>query len=110
MLYLMNSTVMPVEGVYVCKKLKEDEVAKVFVKEAEKGWKSYVGYPQTAMYMAEKLGVDIEVNREQITELKDGDTMLVCKLKYRVSDPATKGEEVDTNMFEWYLVKFGEVK
>lgn len=70
-----------------------------------KEFKSYIGYPQTAEYMSKVLGVNVEVNREEM-QLKDGDMMLVCKLKYRVKDPTTKGQEVSEDDFEWYLVSY----
>jgi hypothetical protein len=32
--------------------------------------------------------------------------MLVCKLKYRVSNPADKGAEVPEDAFEWWVVEY----
>jgi hypothetical protein len=36
--------------------------------------------------------------------LADGDEILVCKLRYRLKNPADKGKEVSKDDFEWWHV------
>jgi hypothetical protein len=38
------------------------------------------------------------------TVLADGDEILVCKLRYRLKNPADKGKEVSKDDFEWWHV------
>ena len=69
---------------------------------------SYVGYPETASYMAKILGVGVPVNREQAV-LEDGDVVLVCKLAHRVQDPTTKGK-FTPDQYEWWVVYYNTHK
>jgi len=53
---------------------------------------SYVGYPQTAQYLESLCpGLHVALNRAKCTMVA-GDEALVCKLAYRVENPATKGQ------------------
>jgi len=52
---------------------------------------SYVGYAETAQHIEKISGVPIPVNRAS-TQLPDQALIAVCKLKYRVADPSTKGK------------------
>jgi hypothetical protein len=54
---------------------------------------SYVGYQQTADMISRLAGVPIPVSREQ-TDLQDGDILLIARLRYRMQNPATKGDLV----------------
>ena len=72
MVVLMNSTVMPCEGFYWTKKITEEEAKDIMLDYFTQPIESYVGYPETASYMAEVLGVGVPVNREQAV-LEDGD-------------------------------------
>lgn len=95
MVKLMNSAVMPQEGSYVLDRITEAE----FVRElAQAGpvFESYVGYEQTAQHIEQicrEKGhyVRVDVSRAQ-TKVQHGDCMLICKLRYRVADPSTKGQ------------------
>ena len=100
---LMNSTMCPAEGTYVVEKITP-EIAKQLVQKADKV-ESYIGYPQTAEYMSRVLGIAVPVNRGE-TVLHNGDTVIVCKLKYRVANPATKGEGVNEEDFEWWKMTY----
>jgi len=55
-------------------------------------WESYIGYPQTAEYLTRLAGRPIPLNRAKVENLRPGDEALVCRLRYRVADPATKGQ------------------
>lgn len=105
MLKLMNSAMMPVPGNYIARRITPDEAKKIFFEHASSGWQSYVGYAQTAQVMSSVLGVDIPVNRGE-TLFENGDIAIVCKLAYRVSDPANKGAEVPEDAFEWWYIEY----
>lgn len=108
MLKLMNSAMMPVPGVYVAKKITPEQAREV-IKKHNAVFESYVGYPDTARYMSQILGVDVPVNRAETT-LADGDEILVCRLKYRVKDPAIKGAFVPAeDDFEWWHIVFHSI-
>ena len=101
---LLNSNIMVAEGTYVTMKASIEEVKRT-VNAADEVI-SYIGYPDTAKFMSELLGIDVPVNRG-IAELKDGDIMVVCKLKYRVQNPADKGKFVPKpDDIEWWITKY----
>jgi len=99
--HLLNSAMCPQEGTYRVSKITPEQ-ARQIVQKAEVV-KSYIGYPQTAEYMSSVLGIQVEVNRGE-TRFEDGDIAVVCKLKYRVANPADKGSTVDPDAFEWYVM------
>lgn len=106
MIKLMNSAVMPQEGIYLSKKVNEEFVKMYFQKHKDEGWESYVGYPQNIPYMSKVLGVDIPINRGE-TKLEHGDVMIVCKLRYRIQDPTQKvNTEPKDEDFEWYIITY----
>ena len=86
MILLLNSAVMPTEGVYTLKRISEDTFVKV-VREASAtdNLQSYIGYPETAKVIEQLTGVEIEVSREQAM-LALGDIMLIVKLRHRIQD------------------------
>lgn len=107
---LMNSAMMPNEGLYVLKKITEEEffsiVSDAF---AEGKLESYIGYDQNVAYINDGLKSRgyagfIKFNRAN-TELENGDAMLIQKLKYRVGDPKTKGAEVAPE-FEYFIANY----
>ena len=106
-LILMNSAVITKSGTYVAIEITPDEARDIVRKSQELGREiiSYVGYEQTAEYMSKTLGIDVPLNRGQV-DLQKGDIMLVCKLKYRVANPATKGAPVSEDDFEWMKVVY----
>ena len=90
MILLINSAVMPNEGVYTLKRISADTF-KNNLQEASTtdDFKSYIGYPETAGLIEQITGVAVDVSREQAT-LTPGDTMLIVKLRQRVANPADK--------------------
>ncbi len=106
-LILMNSAVITKSGTYVAREITPDEARDIVRKSQELGREiiSYVGYEQTAEYMSKTLGIDVPLNRGQV-DLQKVDIMLVCKLKYRVANPATKGAPVSEDDFEWMEVMY----
>ena len=87
---LMNAAVMPCEGKYQLIAIDADSFGKHVCYAHECGkLVSYVGYANTAALISRLSCVTIPVTR-QSTELNDGDTMLICRLKYRADDPTQK--------------------
>lgn len=90
MILLLNSAVMPDEGVYTLQRISEATFQKVLQEaSATDNFQSYIGYLETAQLIEQITGIVIEVSREQAT-LTPGDTMLIVKLRHRVADPADK--------------------
>ena len=103
MVLLLNSAVMPDEGVYTLKQITET----TFTKElrdaaASDNFRSYIGYPETAQLIEQITGIAIEVSREQAT-LTPGDTMLIVKLRQRMANLANKeGLQLSVEDFEFF--------
>ena len=90
MILLLNSAVMPDEGVYTLKQISADTFKKMLRDAAETdNFKSYIGYPQTAQLIEQITDIAVEVSREQAS-LTPGDIMLIVKLRQRVANPADK--------------------
>ncbi len=90
MILLLNSAVMPNEGVYTLKQISEATFQKLLQEAAATdNFKSYIGYPQTAQLIEQITGIAVEVSREQAS-LTPGDIMLIVKLRHRVANPADK--------------------
>lgn len=105
MIVLMNSAMMPVPGTYRARKATVEEVRELLQKH-NFTFRSYVGYPDTAAYMTRTLGVEVPVCRDQTT-LEAGDIMVVCKLKYRLQNPSSKGTFVPSEEdYEWWIVEY----
>ena len=103
-IHLMNSAMMPTEGIYHCKRIDKN----IFVNMInDNDTKSSIGYQSTidAMY---NMGVkkNIQLSRE-LTTLLDGDIALVIKLKYRVGNPNDKKHlEPSEDDFEFFEINY----
>ncbi len=90
MILLLNSAVMPTEGVYTLKQISKSKFRAILQEAAATGaFRSYIGYPETARLIEQLTGIEIEVSREQAV-LAIGDVMLIVKLRHRVADASTK--------------------
>lgn len=90
MILLLNSAVMPNEGVYTLRRISADTFKVVLQQAVEtNNFRSYIGYAETAKLIERISGVTVEVSREQAT-LTPGDTMLIVKLRQRVANPTDK--------------------
>lgn len=103
MILLLNSAVMPNEGVYTLKLISEETFTKELQKSAASdNFKSFIGYPETAQLIEQITSIAVEVSREQAT-LTPGDIMLIVKLRQRVANPADKDTlQLTTDDFEFY--------
>ena len=104
---LLNSAMMPDEGLYILRRVSREFFAELVADAHRRGdLKSYIGYPETAQHVQSISGVPIQVNRAA-TQLPDQALIAVCKLKYRVSDPAMKGQlQPNEDDYEYYVATY----
>ena len=103
---LLNSAIMPVPGDYSLREITSSDFADaVRTTEATGNLVSYIGYEQTAQFITALTGVAIPISREACA-LEDGDTLLICRLRYRVANPATKGVPVSEDDFEFFVSSY----
>jgi hypothetical protein len=104
---LLNSAMMPDEGLYILQRVSREFFAELVADANRRGeLQSYVGYAETAQHIEKISGVPIPVNRAA-TQLPDQALLAVCKLKYRVSDPAMKGQlQPNEDDYEYYLATY----
>ena len=104
---LLNSAMMPAEGIYLLRRISRDEFARLVADAHRRGdLRSYIGYPETAQHIERVSGVPIAVNRAP-TQLADRTTILICKLAYRVQDPADKGKlKPSDDDYEYYAATY----
>ena len=110
MIHLMNSAMMPEEGVYYCKKVSSEKIRDLFLircGQKREPYKSYIGYPNSAAVLSELLGVEIPLSRER-TVLEDGETAFAMRLRYRVA-PASKamnkhGEKLED--YDFFVIRY----
>jgi hypothetical protein len=104
---LLNSAMMPAPGTYRLRELTRDEwVETIRIAAQEESIQSYVGYPDTAKHVQEITGLPIEVNRAEVT-LDKSATLFIVKLKYRVTDPAQKGQFAPSDAdYVYYVAQY----
>lgn len=107
---LVNAAMMPTPGLrYAPAVITQDEfVRRLQIAHADGRLDSYIGYPATAEHIERISGVPIPINRVQAI-VEAGDTLLVCKLTYRVADPAGKRDprvqaEIRPEDYEYWIV------
>lgn len=101
---LLNAAVMPTPGLTYRPEVVE---TKEFVHQTQRFYRlgtlvSFIGYPQTADFIARLCSVPVPVSRESCTVLPT-DTILICRLRYRLDNPATKGAPVHVSDFEFII-------
>ncbi|MEM2144440.1 MAG: DUF1874 domain-containing protein [Candidatus Jordarchaeaceae archaeon] len=104
---LMNSSMMPHEGIYVTKKITKDRFCEELKKAYTNGiLDSYIGYPNNVKLIKEWTGINVPLSRDT-TILEDGDVMIVMKLKGRLPDPNMKGSTTFAEEdFEFFYVQY----
>jgi len=95
--YLLNSAVLGEPGLYRYDRVSTDEARSWLLRS---GWQSRIGYPENARVISLLAGVRCPLSRDRVT-MAPGDEALVMRLRYRVTDPATKGVAVDLALDEW---------
>jgi len=104
---LLNSAMMPAEGIYILKRISRDDFGRLVADAYQRGdLHSYVGYPETAQHIERVSGVPIQVNRAP-TRLPEQALILICKLAYRVADPGMKGKlQPADDDYEYYVATY----
>ena len=104
---LLNSAMMPDEGVYILRRVSREFFAELVADANRRGeLQSYVGYAETAQHIEKISGVPIPVNRAS-TQLPEQAVIAICKLKYRVSDPGTKGKiQPGDEDYEYFIASY----
>lgn len=105
---LMNSAMMPREGKYKLRLISRVEFFR-FIRAANNmtTLENYIGYPQNLELIAKNTGVHLAPSREQTT-VRNGDILLIMRLKYRVTSPKAKGAPVDVDDFEYFEATYSE--
>ena len=103
MILLLNSAVMPTEGVYTLKRISKSKFQGLLQEAAATdNFQSYIGYPETAGLIEQLTGIEVEVSRESAT-LGPGDIILIVKLRQRVIDPVDKDiPQLSIDDFEFF--------
>jgi hypothetical protein len=104
-MYLMNSPVMPNEGVYIYTVLSKEKFIERFNENKEYyEIVSAIGHEATARYLSKILNYPVEVNRISV-EFKDDDMALIVKIKTRLPEGKILSEEDMENI----EVEFGSI-
>ena len=107
MIHLLNSAMMPKpNGKYHSFEISKTEFSRrVQEADADGELKSYVGYRSTAEMLTQLTGVFIRENRME-TEIEPGDTLLICRLKYRLADRPGRDVQPPIDDYEFRIVYF----
>ena len=96
---LLNAAVMPREGIYHLRQITPAEFARLVDQQKPV---SYIGYHNAAVVLSRLCNCQIAINRES-TPMEDGDYLLIARLKYRVGNPAAKGQvEATVHDYEFF--------
>lgn len=101
---LLNAAIMPTLGLtYRPELVNQFE----FIREVQRFHAlgtlfSFIGYPQTAEFLSQLCNVPVPVSRQPCVVRAD-DTLLICRLRYRVENPSTKGAPVSVSDFEFII-------
>jgi hypothetical protein len=108
-LYLLNTTVVPCgsDGIWDVKTLPLASAKSLLARRNPATvYTSAVGHESTACIMAELLGVQVPVNRIQVTPVL-GDKLLCFKLKQRAPEGVVLSvEEIEQLGHEWVLMTY----
>ena len=93
-LYLVNSLIVPFKGeegtpaVFTAARISRETFAEVYREAKNNGWEivSAIGHKETAEFLGEIFGEEVEVARREIY-LEEGDYSLVVKVEVRAEDP-----------------------
>jgi hypothetical protein len=108
-LYLLNTTVVPCgsDGIWDVKTLPLASAKGLLARSSPATvYTSAVGHESTACIMAELLGVQVPLNRIQVTPVP-GDRLLCFKLKQRAPEGVVLSvEEIEELGYEWVLMTY----
>lgn len=107
MVHLLNTAMMPAaNGIYQSKEISQSEFVQRVQHAHEKDkLKSYIGYESTAEMITAATGVFIRENRAE-TEIEAGDTLLICRLKYRLVNRPGRDVKPPIEAYEFRVVRY----
>lgn len=106
--HLLNAAVMPNVGVYHLEQITLDEFASGVIVAYEAGsLKHYIGYKNTLKLVHDWVGFDLGGTNVDQTEMADGETFLILRLRRRVSGSEkvrtrTEHAELKIEDFDFY--------
>ncbi|MCS7215989.1 MAG: YddF family protein [Candidatus Micrarchaeota archaeon] len=108
---LLNSAMMPNEGIYVLKRITKEQFCKELIEAYQQNrLESYIGYQDNIDLIAKWTGVIIPFSRETAST-EDGDVLLIMKLKKRMGDPSMKGKLMFSDEdFEFFKAEYKTLK
>ena len=102
---LMNSAMMPVDGLYRRSKIGRSEfVSRIREAHQKNVLNSYIGHMDVAMHIHKITGVSVPVNRVN-SKISTLDHVLVCTLVKRTQDPAVEERYTDKD-YQYASVNF----
>jgi len=110
--YLMNSAMMPAEGIYTLKRITIGDFEYLLIRAYMSGQlENHIGYEQNLKLIADWCDIRLSPDRTEVHGLQDGDRLLIMKLKYRVSDTALKTDKkfqnsVSADDFDFFLSEY----
>jgi hypothetical protein len=104
MLFLFNTTIMTGEGVYVTKKITEEQAKTLFIKTPRNQVISAIGHQSTADAFSLILSDVVEVNRIP-AKMQEGDSAIALKVLGRVPEGVILTfDELNSIGFELYRI------
>lgn len=107
MLILMNSAMMPHEGIYIMKKNQAKEFFDKIKETPIEQIISFIGWPENLRLIYDQTGIQIQISREN-TVLSEQDQIYVMKLKYRPENKAVKFTRISD--FDFFRVQYQRIK
>lgn len=101
---LMNAANMPQAGEYKIEEISKIDFFNKLASAQNQGCLiSYIGYKSTVDFIYSRSGIRVSMSRDK-TVLKNGDTLLIIKLKYRVN-PEKKRRNIrySADDYEYFL-------
>lgn len=112
MKHLMNSAIMPADGIYRKRRVSKEVFKAAFLCDV-RCFVSSIGYPETAKVLERLLCIPVPVSRDE-TKLIGRCTLYVARVPYRVANPAQKGapRALTADDLEYSIVEYspGDVK
>ena len=107
MIILMNSAMMPHEGIYIMKKITDQEFFNKIKETPIEQIQSLIGWPENLRLIYNKTNVQIPISRED-TVITSQDQVYVMKLKYRPENKNKKFTRIED--FDFFRVQFQEIQ
>jgi hypothetical protein len=107
---LMNSAMMPTEGLYSCQRINEADFARMICEAAaDCRLMNNIGYLENLVYIEKLTGISLVENRAP-TFLCPGDRILAMRTKYvEKTEQRRKSRRVGPREWEYFVIDFSEL-